>query len=117
MLKARRPRGDGGHFLESVRYSNTAAKGPYADFLNERLMVVILSVKQMRSPVGLQSVSHGTRRRFDKLVLATGAKPRMPQIAGVGFANVVALRSLADARRLHGLIGPVADVVIIGGGF
>jgi 3-phenylpropionate/trans-cinnamate dioxygenase ferredoxin reductase subunit len=62
-------------------------------------------------------LADGTRHQFDKLVLAIGAKPRMPQIAGVDVPNVVALRSLADARRLHGLIGPAADVVVIGGGF
>lgn len=53
---------------------------------------------------------------FDRLVLATGARPRRLLIPGAGHRNVLALRDLDDAARLRDRIhrGPV---VVIGGGF
>ncbi|TPK96491.1 NAD(P)/FAD-dependent oxidoreductase [Mesorhizobium sp. B2-4-14] len=62
-------------------------------------------------------LTNGTSRRFATLVLATGATPRMPDVAGVHFRNVVALRTMPDARRVHEAVGSAVNVVIIGGGF
>lgn len=53
---------------------------------------------------------------YDRLILATGARPRKLQIAGAHAEGVVELRSIDDAHDLRVRVekGPV---VVIGGGF
>lgn len=54
---------------------------------------------------------------YARLVLATGTRAR--QLHGIphGLANVVAVRSAADADRLRGLLAGVQHVTVLGGGF
>ena len=56
---------------------------------------------------------------YDKLVLATGATPRMPPVPGHDLANVLSLTRLeaADAIRSACQAGKVKEAVIVGGGF
>ena len=56
---------------------------------------------------------------YDKLVLATGATPRVLPIEGHNLRNVLTLTRLeaADAMRRACETGKVTDAVIIGGGF
>lgn len=55
---------------------------------------------------------------YDRLVLATGAKPMVPSIPNVGLGNVHTLHGVADAERIREwLAGGVGrPVVVIGGG-
>ncbi|PWL00489.1 nitrite reductase (NADH) large subunit [Pantoea allii] len=58
-----------------------------------------------------------TRQRllhWDRLILATGSQPRMPQVAGIDLPHVTAFRTLEDVDALLAGSGPV---VIAGGGF
>lgn len=58
----------------------------------------------------------GTELPYAKLVLATGARPRV--LPGLpGLTNVAALRSAADAERLRGMMTTVQRVTVLGGGF
>lgn len=59
----------------------------------------------------------GLTRTYDHLVLATGTRPRIPDLAGVELKGVFALRSLDDAIRLRNAAAAANGVVIIGGGF
>jgi 3-phenylpropionate/trans-cinnamate dioxygenase ferredoxin reductase subunit len=54
---------------------------------------------------------------FDRAVLAMGAAPRIPPVAGIGLGGVQTLRHADDARRLREQIHPATDVVVVGGGF
>ena len=56
---------------------------------------------------------------YDKLVLATGATPRMPPVEGHDLKNVLTLTRLeaADVIRKACEHGPVHEAVIVGGGF
>jgi 3-phenylpropionate/trans-cinnamate dioxygenase ferredoxin reductase subunit len=57
----------------------------------------------------------GERLRYDRLLIATGSSPVMlPALAG--FANVQALRTLADAARLRAVLRAGAAVSVIGAG-
>jgi NADPH-dependent 2,4-dienoyl-CoA reductase/sulfur reductase-like enzyme len=57
----------------------------------------------------------GERLRYDRLLIATGSRPVMlPALAG--FANVQALRTLADAERLRLALREGAAVSVIGAG-
>ncbi|KRF05053.1 FAD/NAD(P)-binding oxidoreductase [Arthrobacter sp. Soil782] len=66
----------------------------------------------------------GAVRPYDRLVLATGARPVIPYLAGLNPDplhptlpdGVTALRDLADARVLRAVVERRGDVVILGGG-
>jgi NAD(P)H-nitrite reductase large subunit len=59
----------------------------------------------------------GSAIEFDKLLIASGASPRVPVIPGIGFPGVHACWTLDDARRIERLAQPGARVVLIGAGF
>ena len=56
---------------------------------------------------------------YDKLVLAAGAKPFIPDIEGINSPKIHTIRMLADANRLKQQvkIENVKNAVVIGGGF
>jgi CoA-dependent NAD(P)H sulfur oxidoreductase len=56
---------------------------------------------------------------YDRLLIATGARPRRPEIPGIDQPGIFALKSLADGRRIKTYLEAqkVAKVVIIGMGY
>ena len=62
-------------------------------------------------------LSGGGTLLFDRLILATGSRPRILSLPGSDFSGVVSLRSIADARLIRELSAQSGDVVILGGGF
>lgn len=63
------------------------------------------------------TLADGGRLVYTNLILATGSRPRRPEIAGVALDGVLSLRSLADARRLDEALSGQKRVAIIGGGY
>lgn len=63
------------------------------------------------------TLSDGAVLEFDRLVLATGARPRLPQITGIEADGVLTLRHAADARLIRERMEAANDVVVVGGGF
>ena len=59
----------------------------------------------------------GTDLPYDKLLLATGARPRKLAIPGAGPENVLYLRTFADALAMRQRLAPGRRLVVIGGGF
>ncbi|MCZ9344721.1 NAD(P)/FAD-dependent oxidoreductase, partial [Streptomyces sp. TRM76130] len=63
----------------------------------------------------------GTRVRYDKLLLATGAEPRRLDVPGTGLAGVHHLRRLPHADRLKGVLAALGrdngHLVIVGAGW
>ena len=60
----------------------------------------------------------GNRIPYDKLVLATGARPRSLPVPGMQLSNVLSLRTAEDAQALRNCIAAGAShVVLIGGGY
>jgi len=56
---------------------------------------------------------------YDKLVLATGAKPIVPPLPGVDLENVYVLRSITDAFKIRDAVEKqgIKKAVVVGGGF
>ena len=56
---------------------------------------------------------------YDKLVIATGASPVQPPIAGVDLGNVFFMRTPQDAENLRALVdsGSVKKAVVVGAGY
>jgi len=59
----------------------------------------------------------GSMLDWTSLVLATGARARIPALPGVALDGVFTLRRMDDARRIRAAIGTAGRVVIVGGGF
>ncbi|TAN39548.1 MAG: NAD(P)/FAD-dependent oxidoreductase [Nitrospirae bacterium] len=54
---------------------------------------------------------------YDRLLLATGARPFLPPVPGIGKTGVMSLRTLGNAVSLKAFLdGPGKQVVLIGGG-
>jgi NADPH-dependent 2,4-dienoyl-CoA reductase/sulfur reductase-like enzyme len=54
---------------------------------------------------------------FEKLVIATGARPRLLDIPGADLHHVHYLRSLGDSKAIRTSAASVQHAVVIGGGF
>ncbi|UCI26072.1 NAD(P)/FAD-dependent oxidoreductase [Mesorhizobium sp. B2-8-5] len=74
-------------------------------------------IESIYARAGQLNVAGGGTLAFDRLVLATGSRPRLLKLDGAGLAGVISLRSLADARAIRELSAQSEDVVILGGGF
>src|SRR5690242_2910852 len=59
----------------------------------------------------------GQEFRFEKLIVATGAKPRTLSVPGADRENVLYLRSIADSARLRDRLKNAKKVVVLGSGF
>ncbi len=79
-----------------------------------RLGSRVETVDTDRRFVGL---ADGTRIGWHRLVLATGAAPRLPALPGTRLSQVHVLRDLDDADRLAAAVGPGRRLVVVGGGY
>lgn len=59
----------------------------------------------------------GTDLAYDRLLLATGARPRRMAVPGAGPDQVLYLRTFGDALAMRRRMAPGRRLVIIGGGF
>ena len=66
---------------------------------------------------GRVHLGNGLRLGYDKLLLATGARPRRLEVPGAAGPNIHYLRNLDDAKALREAIVPGARLAIIGGGY
>ncbi|PKM84303.1 MAG: pyridine nucleotide-disulfide oxidoreductase [Firmicutes bacterium HGW-Firmicutes-11] len=73
-------------------------------------------VKEVDSDNKVLYLSDGSVRKFDKLIIATGASSFVPPIAGVDKLGVFAIRSLEDVKKVQEYLAKVDTVAVIGGG-
>lgn len=59
----------------------------------------------------------GERVPYDKLILATGARPRRLPLPGADLKGVFELRGADDAEALKASLGPGKRIAVIGGGY
>ena len=63
------------------------------------------------------TLASGASLAYEHLVLATGARARMPAVPGVNLQGVLALRTRADAEALLAGLQEARRVVVVGAGF
>ncbi len=63
------------------------------------------------------SLKAGGEFGFDKLIVATGARPRTLHVPGAGLQNLYYLRSLNDSKAIRHSAENVKHAAVIGGGF
>ncbi|HET9069138.1 MAG TPA: FAD-dependent oxidoreductase [Amaricoccus sp.] len=62
-------------------------------------------------------LADGGRLVYERLLIATGARPRGLAVPGAEAARVATLRSLEDAARIRRALGPGQRLAVVGGGF
>jgi 3-phenylpropionate/trans-cinnamate dioxygenase ferredoxin reductase subunit len=80
----------------------------------ERLHSRVVSLDREAHTVILED---GSRLFYDHLVLALGARNRVPQVDGIGLEGCFGMRSLADADALSPWLDRVQRAVVVGAGF
>jgi 3-phenylpropionate/trans-cinnamate dioxygenase ferredoxin reductase component len=63
------------------------------------------------------ALASGEQLGYDHLVLATGARNRVPPLPGIDLEGVCYLRNLAETHELRDRLAAAAQVVVIGAGF
>jgi NADPH-dependent 2,4-dienoyl-CoA reductase/sulfur reductase-like enzyme len=74
--------------------------------------VAALDTKRKRLVLG-----GGDEFGFQKLIIATGARPRTLNVPGSQLQNLLYLRSLSDSKRIRSAAEKAKHAVVIGGGF
>ena len=77
--------------------------------LGERVEAIDLEALSVRSSGGSTS--------FDRLLIATGARPRRLDLAAVDGIEVCYLRTLDDSAALQERLGPLHHLLVLGGGW
>lgn len=90
-------------------------EGPYsAPGVDVRVKAAVTAVDPQTHTV---TVNDAETVPYDKLLIATGSRPRIPpSIQGTGTLGVFALRTLADARAMAQRAEATQEVVLAGGG-
>lgn len=82
-----------------------------------RLQATVVAIDRGAKTVTLGGPQAGRQLPYDHLVLATGARNRVPQVPGITLDGVFGLRTLADADALAPRLAQIQRVVVVGAGF
>jgi 3-phenylpropionate/trans-cinnamate dioxygenase ferredoxin reductase subunit len=102
--------GGGGEALPALRNR---------EWFDDRQVELTLGARVARidPPDRTLELADGTRLRADKVLLATGGRPRTLERPGGHLPGVQSLRTLDDARAIRDRLVPGAPVVVVGAGF
>jgi 3-phenylpropionate/trans-cinnamate dioxygenase ferredoxin reductase subunit len=90
-------------------------EGFYAD--HEIELRTGTSVTAIDTAAGEIALAGGERMHYERLLLATGARPRRLDVPGAALDGVLTLRELADADALRARLSRTSHVVVIGAGW
>ena len=87
-------------------------------FFKENKVEALLGVTAERIDADKKEItlSNEEKVKFDKLLLATGAAPKMEDIPGVGAKGVFPLRTLNQTLEIQSVLAKVKHVAVLGGG-
>jgi NADPH-dependent 2,4-dienoyl-CoA reductase/sulfur reductase-like enzyme len=89
------------------------------DFYAENDVELLLGTEVARVEPGEHAVetTDGSRYRYRKLLLATGAEPRSLPVEGADLPGVFTLRTLDDSAAIRAAATGTRDAVVVGSGF
>ena len=89
------------------------------DFYREHGVELLLETTVASLDVRERAVvlEDGGRRRFDRLLIASGAWPRRIDVPGADLDGVFTLRTLDDSTRIKEAAGAARHAVVVGAGF
>lgn len=109
--------------LSKVNLIEEGEPAPKLLVTEERLEELGVEYFPGREVVAIERATHtvrlsdGAQLAYERLLLATGARPRNLSIPVARESPMATLRTYADSMRIRQMIGPGSDVVIVGGGF
>jgi 3-phenylpropionate/trans-cinnamate dioxygenase ferredoxin reductase subunit len=88
-----------------------------SDWYRQHQIEVVLgtTVSELDLEAGEARAEDGRRWPFDRCLLATGARPLLPDVPGATGPDVRRLRTIADSERLAALAG--SRLLVVGSGF
>jgi 3-phenylpropionate/trans-cinnamate dioxygenase ferredoxin reductase component len=91
---------------------------PETFFTDQRIELMMgVAVREIDRAGKTLALSDGKRLGYDHLVLATGARNRVPPLPGIELDGVSYLRNLAETEALKQRLTACRNAVIIGAGF
>jgi NADPH-dependent 2,4-dienoyl-CoA reductase/sulfur reductase-like enzyme len=89
-----------------------------ADFYRDHEVEVLLETTATALDTSARTLTTDAGRfQYDKLLIATGATPRLLALPGAGLEGVFALRTLRDSQAIRTAAGSAERAVVVGGGF
>ncbi len=90
-----------------------------AKFYEDKNVTLKLGVRAERIDTAAKSVTtdQGETIAYDKLLIATGGRPRKLTIPGSDLAGIHYLRTIADVDGIRAEMAPGKKLVIVGGGY
>jgi NADPH-dependent 2,4-dienoyl-CoA reductase/sulfur reductase-like enzyme/rhodanese-related sulfurtransferase len=94
-------------------------------FMNAKAIKALNNTEATDINIGEKKVAYRNLRNgeegeveYDRLIIATGAKPRMPPVKGIDLDGISTLQSLGDADYLRKVRdeGKITKAVVVGGG-
>jgi NADPH-dependent 2,4-dienoyl-CoA reductase/sulfur reductase-like enzyme/nitrite reductase/ring-hydroxylating ferredoxin subunit len=87
-------------------------------FSEDRVQVMLRTTVKGIDPTARRlTLDDGRVLSYSKLLLATGAAPKLPNFPGAELPHVKLLRSLEDCRNILTAARVARDIVVVGGGF
>jgi NADPH-dependent 2,4-dienoyl-CoA reductase/sulfur reductase-like enzyme len=83
--------------------------------INTRVDTIVSSRK--RVSCSRRDTGERVELGYDRLLIATGVQPRLPDIPGTGLHNVFTVTNLEDAMRIKEVLGRVKRIAIVGAGY
>ncbi|MEM3478288.1 MAG: FAD-dependent oxidoreductase, partial [Archaeoglobaceae archaeon] len=108
------------YVVEGISKADHLMYYPVEFFRKERNIDVRINAKVVEAGEGYVRVRENgkeSKYEWDKLLIATGALPKVPKVEGVDLENVVTIRHPAFAGRLKKVIDEAKKVVIVGAGY
>lgn len=89
-----------------------------SDYHRSQGVEAILGPGAVRVDAEARSVllDDGRQVPYDRLLVATGSRPYLPEIPGIESQGVLGLRTMADAEEMVRLAAPGEPAVVLGGG-
>lgn len=90
-----------------------------AEFYQQHNVEVLLGRRVQRLNVDARSalLNDGRELKFDRLLLATGGRPRRLSIPGGNLPGIYYLRTIDDSEAIQAAMSKARRAVVIGGGF
>ncbi|MEJ8835305.1 NAD(P)/FAD-dependent oxidoreductase [Ramlibacter sp. AN1133] len=101
----------------NIPESGTWLRHDAEHFARQRIELMQLRVTAVDSQARTVTLPSGDKLAFDRLLIATGARPVKPPIPGIDRPGVHHCWTLEDARHIMELARPGARVVQMGAGF
>ncbi|MDH5355264.1 MAG: FAD-dependent oxidoreductase [Gammaproteobacteria bacterium] len=105
------------YLINNIDESGSYLRDPEAHYSNQNIELVQQRVNKVDAAAKQVTLADGSRRAYDKLLIATGSRPISPPIPGLDLPQVSSCWTLADARAIIQRAESGSNVVLIGAGF